>query len=315
MDASDAAGPTLTLGHSPDSDDLVMWWPLTGMRDADGVPVEGSDGRPAVDREGLVFETIACDVEALNRRALEIGDLDITAISAHVYPRIRDRYRITGSGASMGDGYGPKVVARADCPWESLADAFADARAVRVAVPGVHTTAFLTLRLVLGREFAHVERPFGEIPGVVASGEAELGVLIHEAQLTFDEMGLKPLVDLGELWTRTRRVPLPLGLNVLRSDLDERVGPGAVERVARVLGRSIRHAVDHPEASRRFLLLHAGDRPEWRDPALVDRYLRMYVSDLTLDMGERGRGALQRLFGEAREAGLIPDPGVIDVAR
>jgi len=304
----------LTIGHSPDSDDMVMWWPLVGMRCQDGIPVAGEDGRPAIDTEGLGFEAVADDVQRLNRRAIEVGDLDVTAISAHAYPHIAERYRITSSGASMGEGYGPKLVVREDSPYRSIEDALGGSgRAVRVAVPGVHTTAFLVLRLLVGWDFAHEEMAFDRVPDAVASGRVELGLLIHEAQLTFAELGLRPVADLGEIWQRTRGLPLPLGLNVVRRDVDDRLGSGGVERVARVLGRSIRHAVEHPEASRRFLEMHAEGRPEWRDPALVDRYLRMYVSDLTLDMGERGRGALVALFREAGDAGLIPDPGVIDV--
>lgn len=303
---------TLTLGHSPDSDDLVMWWPLTGMIGPDGEPQVGELGRPRIDTGRFVFETSAQDVQQLNRRAIETGDLDITAISAHAYPLIADRYAITASGASMGEGYGPKVVVRADAPWMTLDEAIGSGERT-VAIPGVHTTAYLVLQLVAAGEFTAREMLFSEIPGAVARGEADLGVLIHEAQLSFEAMGLRPVADLGAIWMERFEVPLPLGLNVVRRDLDERFGDGTVEEVAAILGASIRYAVEHAELSRRFLLMHSANRPEWRDDDLVDRYLKMYVSDLTLDMGERGRRALEVLFDEAARAGLLPGVDQLDI--
>ncbi len=305
--------PVLTLGHSPDADDMVMWWPLVGMRDPEGRPVDGPEGTPVIISDRFRFQTIPDDVQRLNRRAIERGDLDITAISAHAYPYLKDRYRITRSGASMGEGYGPKLVVRNADNAESPEDLFAGRTPV-VAVPGVHTTAYLTLRLLLGRDFEVREMLFSEIPGAVSKGDADAGLLIHEAQIAFENLGLRRLMDLGEAWSIAHKLPLPLGLNILKRDLDDRYGQGSVDEIAELLGRSVRHARESAEASKRFLLLHADARPEWRDEDLVDRYLAMYVSGLTLDMGEPGRTALELLLGEGFRAGLCPNPGKIDLA-
>lgn len=306
----------LTLAHSPDSDDLVMWWPLTGMHGPDGTSVAGDDGVPAVASVRFAFRTLPEDVQVLNRRAIERSDLDITAISAHAYPHLCNRYRITACGASMGEGYGPKLVCKADSPLASLAEAMAADPVV--AVPGVHTTAALTLS-ILADDLTPGHRPrmqemlFSEIPGAVAQGEFAVGLLIHEAQLTFEQMGLRVLVDLGAAWGERTGGPLPLGLNVVRRDLDERFGTGSLAEVARLLDASVAHAAANREASKRFLRLHAEGREEWLDDALVDRYLDMYVSAMSVDMGSAGREALAKLFGEATRLGLAPDAGELDV--
>lgn len=314
----------LTLAHSPDSDDLVMWWPLTG---AMGVGVETGRYR---------FETVARDVEELNRlvmgEAVEDAEgseplspalspggrgrkaYDITAISCAAYPYIADRYAITACGGSFGEGYGPKVVVRDG----SGVRAAEDLRGLRIAVPGVRTSAFLTLGLMLGdggggRGFEHVEMLFSEIPGAVARGEVDAGLLIHEAQLTFGELGLRAVVDLGEWWDGETGLPLALGLNVVRRDLDDRFGAGTVGEVAALLAESVRFAVEHRAESRAFLRANAGDRTEWEDDALVDRYLSMYVSGLTEDMGDRGRGAIRELLSRGAAAGLVPSVGEVEV--
>lgn len=310
--------PELTLAHSPDSDDLVMWWPLCGMTHADGTPVSGDAGRPAIETGGFTFRPMAEDVEALNRRAIERGDLDITAVSAHTYPHIRDRYRITDCGGSFGEGYGPKVVCRAgDARFAGGARALLD-EGMTIAVPGRRTTAFLTLSLLLreidpSRQVRSVEMPFHEVIGAVQRGEADAGLLIHEAQLTFGEAGLMKLADLGEWWQGFAGGPLPLGLNVIRRDLDERYGAGTCGRLSGLLSASVEYAVAHEAESRAFLRLRGEGRPEWNDEALVKKYLSMYVSPLTRSMGERGRAALARLLGEGFRAGLSPDPGALDV--
>lgn len=306
---------TLTLAHSPDSDDLVMWWPLTGMHGPGGTPVDGPDGLPRVASERFRFQTLASDVQVLNRRAIEIGDFDITAISAHAYPHLQDRYRITACGASMGEGYGPKVVCRAAASFATLADALAVDDSV--VVPGVHTTAALVFTMLardLGVTPRMSEMLFSEIPAAVADGGFPLGLLIHEAQLTFESMGLRVLVDLGQAWGERTGLPLPLGLNVLRRDLDTRFGAGSVDEVARLLDASVRYAASHREESKRFLRLHAEGRSEWLDDAIVDRYLDMYVSAMSVEMGRRGREALERLFSDAAGFGLIPPVGAIDLA-
>ncbi|MFI4896211.1 MAG: menaquinone biosynthesis family protein [Phycisphaerales bacterium JB059] len=296
---------TLRLAHSPDSDDLVMWWPLTGMRGPDGAAVDGPLGRPVIETGRFRFETVARDVEELNK--LVVGDTpgarpyDITAISCAAYPFIADRYAITRSGGSFGEGYGPKVVVREDAGVRTV-EAL---RGKRVAVPGVRTSAFLTLTRMLGG-FEHVEMLFSEIPGAVARGEVDAGLLIHEAQLTFAEQGLRAIADVGVWWEGETGMPLPLGLNVIRRDLDERFGAGTVREVAGMLTASIRHAVEHADDSHRFLVLNAGDRTEWNDRALVDQYLSMYVSGLTLDMGETGIAAIRELLSRGAGAGVVP---------
>lgn len=304
--------PELTLGHSPDSDDLVMWWPLTGIDRAE----------PEIDTAGFTFRATAADIQALNRRAFERADLDITALSAAAYPLVADRYAITASGGSFGEGYGPKLVVRSDEraaaasqePTRDRLRRIAGARPARVAVPGRNTTAFMVLTLMLGRDaFEPVELPFERIAPAVAADEFDAGLLIHEAQLTFESLGLEAAADIGLWWTGATRLPLPLGLNTVRRDLDDRFGAGTRASVARVLAASIRHAVAHSEQSRAFLLSRSADRPEWRDPGLLDRYLSMYVSGLTLDMGDRGRSALGRLYADACRAGLIPNVPPLDV--
>ena len=309
----------LTLAHSPDSDDLVMWWPLCGMTDATGKPVPGELGRPAIDTGGIVFTPIAEDVEKLNRRAHESGDLDITAISAHTYPHVKDTYRVTRCGGSFGEGYGPKVVVRADDPRFAEGER-SIARLLEIghsiAVPGRMTTAYLTLSILLRgidpeRAMTPVPMLFSEVIGAVLREEVAAGLLIHEAQLTFDQVGLKKLVDLGAWWGTNRGGPLPLGLNVIRRDLDDRVD-GGCERIASLLSASVEHAVNNLEMSKEFLRMRGGDRPEWNDDALVERYLSMYVSKLTRDMGDTGLAALTKLLNEGAEAGLCPEPGVID---
>lgn len=296
----------LNLAHSPDSDDLVMWWPLVGVRHPDGRPIDGPLGTPQVDTGPFRFNLIARDVEQLNK--LVVGEdqpdtYDITAISCAAYPRIADRYAITSSGGSFGENYGPRLVARGDSDLKSISDL--RSKGGLVAIPGVNTSAYMTLRLAVG-EIETREMLFSDIPGAVARGEVDAGLLIHEAQLTFGEMRLREIGDMGKWWNNETGKPLPLGLNVLRLDLDERFGSGTCETLARVLNDSVRCCVEMGEASRMYLQLNKGDRTEWDDPELVDRYLAMYVSGLTLDMGERGRDAIGSFLGRAADAGLCP---------
>ncbi len=296
----------IRLAHSPDSDDLVMWWPLVGLDGAGAV----------IDTDGFVFELAARDVEELNKISVDPqADLyDATAISCGAYPKAWDRYAITRCGGSFGEGYGPRVVVREDASVRTPMEL----RGLRVAVPGVNTSAFLTLSILLGASrgepaFTPVEMLFSEIPGAVSRGDVDAGLLIHEAQLTFAEMGLREVANLGELWLQETELPLPLGLNVVRRDLDDRFGAGTVARVGAVLSASVRYSVDHPDECREHLQANKGSRTEWDDPELVDRYLAMYVSELTIDMGERGMAAIGYLFSRGAQAGLCDDPGVIEV--
>lgn len=325
--------PTLTLAHSPDADDVVMWWPLGDVE----------LGRaPAIDTGRWLIQPVQVDIQEANERAIGRGDLDITAISAHTYPHVQHQYRITSCGASMGENYGPKLVCRGD-RWEGLQvraasegwHAFRSGHALEVpgtpdmavpshchatqmltiAVPGTKTTAFLVLSLMLGHgRFRPLPMRFDRVADAVLSGQADAGLLIHEAQLTFEDQGLKKLADLGEFWNRRHGLPLPLGLNVIRRDLDTRFGAGSVDRLAGILSASVRHAVANREASRRFLLDHPDCKAEWEDAALLDRYLRMYVSPLSVDMGQTGRLALATLFKDAADAGLCPAVPTLDVA-
>lgn len=265
----------LTLGHSPDPDDAFMFWAL-----ASG----------AIDTEGFTFEQILEDIQSLNERAGR-EELDITAVSAHAYAYLSDRYILLPCGASMGDGYGPLVVARGTMSLEQL-------RRARIAVPGTLTSAFLALRLYLG-DFDYDVVPFDQITQTVLDGRAEAGLLIHEGQITYQREGLEAVVDLGLWWKeRTGGLPLPLGFNAARKAL----GQPVLSRLARVLLRSIEAGLDR----RAEALRYAGKWGRGLDMELTDRFVGMYVNELTLDLGERGRAALRRFLDEAFERGFIP---------
>jgi len=302
----------VSLAHSPDSDDLVMWWPLIGVRGADGSPIEGDLGRPQVDTGRFRFELVARDVEELNRLVVGGEDVyDITAISCAAYPAIQDRYAVTRCGGSFGEGYGPKVVVRADSRFETLEDL--RGAGARVAVPGVNTSAFMALSMAAG-SFRHQAMLFSEIPAAVSNGGFDAGLLIHEAQLTFGEMGLRQIGDMGVWWEADTGMALPLGLNVVARSLDERHGRGTVKEISRILKDSVDCSIAMGEASRMYLQLNKGERTEWDDPELVDQYLAMYVSDLTVDMGSRGLGAMRAFLGRGHAEGLCADTGAIVLA-
>jgi 1,4-dihydroxy-6-naphthoate synthase len=233
---------------------------------------------------GLRFEHVLKDIQTLNLWAME-GRLEVTAISVHAYPYVQDRYLLLPHGASMGSGYGPIVVTR-----EAL-----DVQALRertVAVPGLLTTAFLALRLAIG-DFPHVAMPFDEILPAVARGDVEAGLLIHEGQLTYAGEGLIKVLDLGVWWQEETGLPLPLGANAVRRDL----GQAAIHDVTEVLRESIRYALDHREEA----LAYAARFGRGLDDDLNDRFVGMYVNELTEDYGEDGRRAVRELLrrGEA----------------
>lgn len=291
----------LTLAHSPDADDMAMWWPLTGFVAPDGEQLRP----PAIDTGRFTFTPRPQDVEHLNKTA-RTEPLDITAISAAAWPGLRDLYTITDCGASFGEGYGPKLVAKNDAPLHC--DGCVRSQKPDIAIPGANTTAALVLKLVLGQSRDNIkliEMPFQDIAPAVLDGTVGAGVLIHEAQLTFKSIGLKQVLDLGEWWHRTTAHPLPLGLNVIRTGLNAEHGPDATAEISRLLSASVAHARAHPDDTRAYLQLHSAARPEWNDVALLDRYLGMYVSDLTASMGDTGRAALARLYAEAARAGLL----------
>jgi 1,4-dihydroxy-6-naphthoate synthase len=269
-----ATSRTLRFGHSPDADDAFMFYGFhTGLAAIPGCRVEH------------VLE----DIQSLNRRALESADLEITAVSAHAYAFLGDRYAVLACGASMGMGYGPVVVARSARTPESL-------RGKRVAIPGPLTTAALLLSIECPG-CVPVETRFDRIPDVVAAGEVEAGVIIHESQLTYGEQGLVKVLDFGELWQDRDGLPVPLGLDVVRRDL----GADLMRAVSAGFRASIQAALDHEQEALEYALQFG----RGLDLEQGRRFVRMYVNDLTLDMGEIGSSALARLYDRAVEAGAI----------
>src|SRR5689334_9450061 len=267
----------ITVGHSPDPDDAFMFYALAHDK---------------LDTGNLRFRHELQDIETLNRRALR-GELEVTAVSIHAYAHLLDRYALLPSGCSMGDRYGPMVVARRPLGVEEL-------RHVKIAVPGTLTTAFLALRLLLPDGFEHEVLPFDQIIDAVAQGRHEAGLIIHEGQLTFQNQGLQLVVDLGVWWQGRTGLPLPLGGNVVRRDL----GTDTIRRISRLLKESIRYSLDHRDAALAYALQYARDM----DKGLADRFVGMYVNDWTLDYGPRGREAVRRLLEEGYKAGVIPKP-------
>jgi 1,4-dihydroxy-6-naphthoate synthase len=246
----------------------------------------------------LAYEHELADIETLNRRALA-GELEVTAVSVHAYAYLADRYAFLSSGSSMGDGYGPRLVARTPAP----ADPRAALRGRRVAIPGTLTTAALALRLYQP-EVEAVVLPFDAIEDAVAAGEVEVGLLIHEGQLTFGDRGLHLWQDLGAWWLADTGLPLPLGGNVVRRDL----GPVLVEQVARDLRASVEYALAH----RAPALAHAARFNRGIGDARTDAFVGMYVNQWTVDYGPRGRAAVQALLDRAHAAGLIPAPVAVE---
>jgi 1,4-dihydroxy-6-naphthoate synthase len=248
-----------------------------------------------VDTGDLEIGQVLADIETLNRAAFE-GRYEVTAVSFHAYAHLADRYGLLPHGASMGDRYGPIVVARPGGPTA--------VQGARIAIPGTLTTAFLTLRLY-EPDFTYDVVPFDRIQDDVREGRADAGLLIHEGQLTYADEGLRKIIDLGEWWAeRTGGLPLPLGGNVIRRDL----GTDLMRRVSRLLHDSVAYGLEHRAAA----LDYARQFGRGLDPERTDRFVGMYVNELTLGYGERGRAAVERLFTDAHEAGLIPSP--VDVA-
>ena len=273
------AKTTLTLGHSPDPDDAFMFYALA---------------KDLIPTHGFHFQHILQDIQTLNERATR-GELDISAVSIHAYAFVSDKYALLPSGASMGDGYGPMLVAKQKFSREEIAKK-------KIAVPGTMTSAFLALQLWLGKtakEFNYVVVPFDQIFQAVKSGVAEVGLIIHEGQLTFEMHGIQLCEDLGAWWGRENDgLPLPLGGNVIhkRIPADER------KVISDLLTASIRYSLDHrPEAVAHSLRWARGMGHE-----LADKFVGMYVNHWTLDYGERGRKAIRRFLGKAADQGLIP---------
>ncbi len=268
----------LQLGHSPDPDDAFMFYGLA----KDKLPT----GR-------YRFKHVLQDIQTLNQRAMK-GDLEITAISIHAYPYVADKYALTSCGSSMGDKYGPMIVAR-----EPMT--LADLRGKTIAIPGELTTAFLTLQLCLGKAgeaFKAVVVHFDQIPAYVRDGKADAGLLIHEGQLTFQTMGLHLLIDLGMWWYEKTGLPLPLGGNCIRKDL----GQETMQEVTDILKQSIQYSLDHRPEAVEYALQYGRDL----DRELADRFVGMYVNHWTIDYGDRGKEAIDRLLAEGAAAGLVP---------
>jgi len=243
----------------------------------------------SVDTGGIEVDQVLSDIETLNRAAFE-GKYEVTAVSFHAYAHLLDTYALLPHGASMGDNYGPIVVAREDGP--------AGVKGRKIAIPGLLTTAFLALKLY-EKEFDHVVVPFDQIEQFVKDGKADAGLLIHEGQLTYQDNGLRKIVDLGEWWSaRTGGLPLPLGGNIIRRDL----GPEMIGKVSKLLHDSIAYALSH----RKDAVEYAQQFGRGLDKDKTDTFVGMYVNDLTLGYGERGRKAVERLMTEAYEQGLIP---------
>ncbi|MEX1129634.1 MAG: MqnA/MqnD/SBP family protein [Vicinamibacterales bacterium] len=267
----------ITVAHSPDSDDAFMFYGLASHN---------------VDTGGIVVDQVLADIETLNRTAFE-GTYEVTAVSFHAYAHLADKYALLAHGASMGDNYGPIVVARQDSGPSGV-------KGSRIAIPGELTTAYLVLRLY-EPDFDYVVVPFDEIQQAVLDGKAEAGLLIHEGQLTYQDEGLRKIVDLGEWWNeRTGGLPLPLGGNIIRRDL----GPEMIAKVSKMLHDSIAYALSH----RAEAVTYAETFGRGLDREKTDKFVGMYVNDLTLGYGERGRKAVERLMTEAFEKGLIPKP-------
>ena len=270
----------IRLGHSPDPDDAFMFWALAAGQ---------------VDTRGFEFEQVLRDIQTLNAWALE-GRLEVTAISLATYPFVQERYALLPHGASMGFGYGPVVVARERLEVEQLRD-------YEIAVPGTMTTAFLALRIVLG-DIRYREMAFERIPQAVADGEVDVGLVIHEGQLTFEDYGLRRVLDLGEWWLLETGLPLPLGVNVARRDLgDERLA-----LLSAVLAQAIQAGLDNRAEALEYALQFG----RGIDAAVADRFVSMYVNELTQDYGDEGRKAVSELLRRGEAIGAWPAPVRVD---
>lgn len=265
---------TINVAHSPDSDDAFMFYALATDK------IETGD---------LEFVHHLDDIETLNKAAFE-GVYEVTAVSIHAYAFLKDKYALLNSGASMGEGYGPILVSREPFELSELS------RKV-VAVPGEKTSAFMALKL-FNPDFSHQVVPFDEILENVETGHADAGLVIHEGQLSFSDHGLKKILDLGDWWLKETGLPLPLGGNVVRRDL----GDDLARRISRLIGLSIRYALDHREEALDYALQFG----RGLDAAQGDRFVNMYVNSRTLDYGDEGRRAVQLFLDRGFEAGILP---------
>jgi 1,4-dihydroxy-6-naphthoate synthase len=267
---------TIHVAHSPDSDDAFMFYALAAGK---------------IDTEGLTYVHELQDIESLNQRAMR-GELEVTAVSIHAYAYLSDRYSLLPHGASMGDRYGPRLVAREPADRSEV-------KGKRIAIPGPLTSAYLALQLY-EPDFTPVFTPFDAIEDAVVNGEVDMGLLIHEGQLTFAERGLHLVADMGEWWFQETGLPLPLGGNVVRKDL----GPDLTRKISRHLRDSIAYGLQHRVGA----LDHAMQYARGLDRSKADTFVGMYVNDWTLDYGDRGRQAVRLFLQRGVEAGLVKNP-------
>lgn len=280
MTTTTTATRTITVAHSPDSDDAFMFYGLATNK---------------IDTGSLRFEHVLEDIQTLNEKAMR-GVYDVTAISFHAYAYLADKYVLLPHGASIGDGYGPIVVSRERHKVEDLSR-------LKIAVPGKLTSAFLALS-ILCPQFEYEVVPFDQIIEAVQTGRADAGLLIHEGQLFYQKLDLHKVVDLGEWWKEWTDLPLPMGGNAIRREL----GPDTIQRVSRHLHESISYSLEHRQDALAYAMQFARDM----DTDTADRFVRMWVNQLTLDYTERGRVAVQRLLDEGAARGVIPQRVVAD---
>jgi 1,4-dihydroxy-6-naphthoate synthase len=266
----------ISIAHSPDSDDAFMFYGLATNK---------------VRVRGLRFTHTLCDIQTLNQRAMQgKGLYDVTAISFHAYPYIQDKYALLSSGGSVGEGYGPMIVARRAYTPEEI-------KTVRIAVPGTLTTAYLALKL-FAPEIPTSIVPFDEIIPRVLDGQYQAGLIIHEGQLTYSKSGLYQVIDLGKWWRDTQKLPLPLGGNAIRREL----GPELMTTVGAAIRNSIQYALEHRDEALQYAMQFARDL----EPQMADKFVGMYVNERTLDYGDDGREAVRRLLHLGHKAGIIP---------
>jgi 1,4-dihydroxy-6-naphthoate synthase len=279
---ADTGPRTITVAHSPDSDDAFMFYGLATNK---------------LETDGLKFEHTLKDIQSLNEDARN-GVYDVTAISFHAYAYVADKYVLLPHGASIGEKYGPIVVARE--PREP-----GEIGRMKIAVPGELTSAYLALR-IFDQDFQHIVVPFDEIIGSVESGEADAGLLIHEGQLFYKQLGLDKVLDLGEWWHEKTGLPLPMGGNAIRRDL----GPELIRQVSRHLHQSIVYSLENREDAMSYAMQFARDM----QPEIADRFVAMWVNERTLDYGPEGREAVKRLLSEGHRAGIIPHKVKVEFA-
>jgi 1,4-dihydroxy-6-naphthoate synthase len=266
---------TIPVAHSPDSDDAFMFYGLAANK---------------LDTGNITFKHVLKDIQTLNEEAMR-GTFEVTAISFHAYAYISEKYALLPHGASIGENYGPILVSRNPLSADDIGK-------LKIAIPGKLTSAFLALR-IFNSQFDYEVVPFDKIIETVLSGTCDAGLLIHEGQLFYDSLGLHKIIDLGEWWYQETGLPLPMGGNAIRRDL----GPELSREVSRLLRESIRYSLDHREDALDYAMQFARDM----DPALADRFVSMWVNELTLDYTEKGREAVRRLLREGFDHGIIPN--------